>query len=94
MKGENMRYLDINNGRIEGWRAPMYNYEAVEFAAEIKNVCVTVQSRKGNADTQEYMYKDGTCFVLTYDADGDLSEIYAYNICGTNDTDTIYYLNK
>ena len=89
-----MKYLDIKKGRIEGWYAPMYNCEAVEFANEIKQNCVEVQSRKGNGDTREYRYKDGTRFVLIYDADGDLSEIYAYNICGTNDTDTIYYLKK
>lgn len=81
-----MKYLEIENRTITGWSAPMYNWNAVEFADEIKQVCTKIKEGV-------YEYQDGTRFALTYDVDGDLISIGAFNICGNkNDYDDIYKL--
>ena len=94
-----MTYLEIENGKCEGWTIPMYYYSAVEFAKEVKQVCSEGASGTGIIDTPDgkikirltnYRYQDGTRFILTYTEEGELVEIEAKDIY-SNDFDTIYY---
>ena len=94
-----MIYLDIENGKCEGWTIPMYYGSAVKFANEVKQVCTAGSTGTGIIDTPNgkikthftnYKYKDGTRFILTYDEDGDLVEIEAKGIYD-DDFDTLYY---
>lgn len=85
-----MKYLEIENGRIEGWKAPMY-YEIVKFANEVKQVCIkglctvgetmtpagTVKARKTN-----YKYPDGTRFIIAENEEGEIVKIEAKDSYG------------
>jgi hypothetical protein len=96
-----MNYLDIENGKVQGWTIPMYPTSAEKFAEEVKKVCVAGSSGTGIADTSDgkiklyhtnYMFKDGTRFILTYDEDDDLVEIEAKDTY-VDDFETVYYNN-
>lgn len=94
-----MTYLEIENGRCEGWTIPMYYDSAVQFANEVKQVCIAGSTGTGIIDTPDgkvkthftyYKYKDGTRFILTYDKNGELIEIEAKDIYD-DDFYVIYY---
>lgn len=84
-----MKYLEIENGRIEGWTYPMCYSDAVKFAEEVKKVCTAGSKGVGIVDTlsrnvatyfTNYKHEDGTRFVLTYNKDGQLIEIESKGI--------------
>lgn len=75
-----MAYLEIVNGKIEGWRAPSYQWDAAEFVEEIEKVCVlkttglhTYSTPDGNVNAVViyYEYTDGSHFIVTSDPNND-----------------------
>lgn len=63
-----MKYLEIKNGKCEGFRSPEYYFEAVEFAAEVKATCRLQKESEG-----EHLIggKKVKAFSSTYKLDSD-----------------------
>ena len=94
-----MKYLDIKNGKCEGWTVPTYYFEAVAFAKEVKQICMFVRSGTGDTLTPEgkikkvvstnYKFQDGTRFIIQETPDGELFRIETKDIY-SGDWETVY----
>ena len=64
------KWLELKNGKCEGFAIPAYQYEAKEFVNEIEENCdCIIVNEKGNEQAELieiYEYKDGTRFKLSY----------------------------
>ena len=63
-----MKYLEIKNGKCEGFRNPEYYWEAVEFAAEVKATCILQKEKEGETLIGGKKVK---AFSSTYKLDSD-----------------------
>ena len=79
-----MKYLEITNNQITGYRLPKVCGEAVEFLEEVKEVCRVTSEGTGIIDTGKakkkvfltnYKHQDGTRFTVSYDESEDIVEI-------------------
>lgn len=89
-----MAYLELENGKCEGWTIPMYYDSALKFAEEVKEHCKEDKTIESAGKTKtSYRYQDGTRFILTFgrdeDGESELVTIEAKDIYD-NDFQVIY----
>ena len=89
-----MGWLQIKNFKIQGWRLPSYQFEAIKFVAEIEKHCeCLVVNNKGNEQAELielYEYKDGTRFRLSYAKKDDIVPHIEAKLACENEYDYIY----